>query len=67
MVSDLRVGEGVEEDGGEGATEACGSTLKSVGIAGRAGRRGVCGGGGFGLGNTSSTAAATESDHRYKG
>ena len=44
MVSGLRVGEGVEEDGGDGAMEGCGWSLNSLGIAGRASLRGVrCG------------------------
>lgn len=41
VVSGLRVGEGVEDDGGDG----CCSTLNSFGIAGRASFRGVRGGG----------------------
>ena len=69
VVSGLRVGEGVEGRGGDVATEACGLTLSSLGIGGRVGLRGVRSGGEGGLGRwdglgiTSSTAAATDSDH----
>lgn len=72
-VSGLRVGEGVEEDGGDGAVEIRGSRLNSPGIAERVGLRGVRGGGwdGWGwrdgLGITFSVAAATESYHVGKG
>ena len=64
----------MEEDGGEGATEGCGSTLKAFGMVGRAGLRGVRDGGGWDglgggedLGITSSRAAEAESHHVGKG
>ena len=50
MISGLRVGEGVEEDGGDGATESCCWTLSSVGMTGRASLRGVRVGARDGLG-----------------
>ena len=65
MVSGLRAGEGVEEDGGDGAVERCG--LNTLGIGGRANLRGVRDGVWDGLGITSSVAAATESHHVGKG
>lgn len=46
MVSGLRVGEGVEERGGDVATEGCDLSLNSVGRGGRASLRGVRDGGG---------------------
>lgn len=50
VVSGLRVGEGVRDGGGDGATEGCGSTLNCFGMAGRASLRGVRGGEWGGLG-----------------
>lgn len=67
------MGEGVEEDWGDSATEGCGSTLNSFGMAERAGLRGVRDGGWDGLDRrdglyiTSSKAAGTESHHVGKG
>jgi len=69
VVSRLRVGEGGEEDGGDGPTEGCGLILNSFGMAGRASLRGVRDGGWDDLGRwgclgiTSSKAAGTESHH----
>ena len=50
VVSGLRVGEGVQDGGGDGPKEGCGPTLNCFGIAGRASLRGVQGGGWDGLG-----------------
>lgn len=49
VVSRLRVGEGVQEGGGVCGMDGCGSLLNSSGIGGRAGLRGVLGGGRDGL------------------
>lgn len=73
VVSGLRVGEGVEDEGGDGPKEGRGSTLNSFGMAGRASFRGVRDGGWDGLGRcggldiTSSVAAGTESYHMGQG
>ena len=43
VVKGLRVGEGVQEGGGDCPKEGCGSTLNCFGMAGRASLRGVRG------------------------
>lgn len=44
VVSGLRVGEGVQDGGGDGPKEGRGPALNSFGMAGRASLRGVWGG-----------------------